>query len=62
MENNYILPILILIPVLGAVAIAAFGPRQPQKVGQWSMGFSLIALLATIDLPFRLMEKSNESE
>lgn len=54
-DQNYILPILILIPVLGAVAIAAFGPRDPRKTAHWALAFSVLALLATIDLPFRFI-------
>jgi len=56
MDNNYILLILILIPVLGAVSITAFGPREPRQAGLWAMAFSLLALLATIDLPVRFIK------
>jgi NADH-quinone oxidoreductase subunit M len=37
------------------VAIVAFGPRDPRQTGRWAMGFSLVALLATIDLPYRFI-------
>ena len=43
-----ILPLLILIPIIGAIIVALFGAGAPRKVGSLAMAFSVISFIASL--------------
>ena len=57
MENqNYILPILILLPVLGALVLALIGPRQRRNIGFWALAVSALTLVFAFIAPMQFLE------
>jgi NADH-quinone oxidoreductase subunit M len=61
-DNNYILPILILLPTLGAIALALFGPRNRRSLQLLALGISTLTLVIAVIAPLQFLGEGPDAE
>ncbi|MBN1846685.1 MAG: NADH-quinone oxidoreductase subunit M [Sedimentisphaerales bacterium] len=60
--NNYILPILILLPMVGGVLIALLGPSAPRRAAYCALAASTLTLLISVVAPLQYLAEGVNAE